>query len=107
MANIVDKAKDALHMNKKSDEIKIAGLKVHHTGYGLMGLTWRANPPPQEQAFEAMKAALDNGAIFWNGGELYGNENRNSLHLLNEYFTKYPEDGKLHFLPAQGALDPF
>lgn len=104
MANIVDKAKDALHMNKKSDEIKIAGLKVHHTGYGLMGLTWRANPPPQEQAFEAMKAALDNGAIFWNGGELYGNENRNSLHLLNEYFTKYPEDADKVVLSIKGGL---
>lgn len=55
MANIVDKAKDALHMNNKnSNEIKIAGEKVHHTGYGLMGLTWRKNPPSQEQSFEAM-----------------------------------------------------
>jgi hypothetical protein len=26
--------------------------------------------------------------------ELYGNEQRNSLHLLNEYFTKYPKDGE-------------
>jgi pyridoxine 4-dehydrogenase len=87
MAQVVEKAKDALHLNKK-DSIKLAGLPVHGTGYGLMGLTWRANPPPQEQAFEAMstfslrmdeihhhsslmngiEAALENGANFWNGG---------------------------------------
>lgn len=108
MAQVVEKAKDAMHLNKNKD-IKIAGLPVHSTGYGLMGLTWRANPPPQEQAFEAMsmfstrfdldtlltnhtETALDNGANFWNGGELYGNPERNSLHLLNEYFTKYPKD---------------
>jgi pyridoxine 4-dehydrogenase len=51
-----------------------------------------------------MKAALDTGAIFWNGGELYGSENRNSTHLLNEYFTKYPEDAdKVVFSIKGGA----
>jgi len=34
------------------------------------GLTWVDKPPPQEQAFAAMKAALKTGANFWNGGEL-------------------------------------
>lgn len=59
MAQVIEKAKDALHLNKK-DEIKIAGHPVHRTGYGLMGLTWRANPPPQEQAFEAMSTLSKN-----------------------------------------------
>ena len=51
------------------------------TGYGLMGLTWRPNPVSQEEAFTAMKDALKQGANFWNGGEIYGNPSRNSLHL--------------------------
>lgn len=45
-----------------------------------------------EQSFAAMKKALNMGANYWNGGELYGPPERNSMHLLNEYFTKYPED---------------
>jgi pyridoxine 4-dehydrogenase len=104
MASIIDKTKSALGMNK--DDIKIAGGKVHSTGYGLMGLTWRAEPPSQEQAFSAMKAALDDGANFWNGGELYGPPQRNSLHLLNEYFTKYPEDAKKVVISIKGGLKP-
>ncbi|KAK0355648.1 hypothetical protein LTR48_000412 [Friedmanniomyces endolithicus] len=72
--------------------IHLAGHPVHPIGYGLMGLTWRASPPSQTQAFAAMRAALDSGANFWNGGEIYGNAARNSLHLLAEYFTKHPED---------------
>ncbi|KAI9699064.1 MAG: Pyridoxine 4-dehydrogenase [Candelina mexicana] len=69
-----------------------------------IGLTWRANPIPQEQAFKAMKAALDNGANFWNGGEFYGTPDRNSLHLLNEYFTKYPEDADKVVLSIKGGM---
>lgn len=55
-SKVVEKAKDALDMNKKG-EIKIAGKKIHHTGYGLMGLTWRASPPPAEQSYEAMSTS--------------------------------------------------
>lgn len=55
-SNIIDKTKHALHFNKEGD-IKIAGRKVHGTGYGLMGLTWRPQPPSQEQAFTAMSTS--------------------------------------------------
>ena len=47
---------------------------------------------PTEQAIEVMKTALDAGCNFWNGGEVYGTPEYNSLHLLKAYFTKYPED---------------
>lgn len=47
--------------------------------------------------------ALDSGANFWNGGEIYGSAERNSLHLLNEYFTKYPEDAKKVVLSIKGG----
>jgi pyridoxine 4-dehydrogenase len=104
MAAIIDKAKEALGQhNGKS--YHLAGEPVGSTGFGLMGLTWRPNPVSQDQAFAAMKAALDNGANFFNGGELYGTPERNSLHLLREYFEKYPGDAKKVVLSIKGGLE--
>ena len=79
--------------------------KLGPTGYGLMGLTWRPQPPPQDQAFAAMRAALDSGLTLWNGGELYGTPTRNSCHLLREYFTKYPEDASKVTLSIKGGTE--
>ncbi|KAF2120485.1 NADP-dependent oxidoreductase domain-containing protein [Lophiotrema nucula] len=86
--------------------VKLVGKEVGPVGYGLMGLTWRRNPINQEGAFEAMRSALSNGAVFWNGGEIYGTAERNSLHLLNEYFTKYPEDADKVLLSIKGGCAP-
>lgn len=74
-------------------------------GFGLMGLTWRPNPAPDDQAFAAMKAALAASSNFWNGGEFYGPPDCNSLQLLNRYFTKYPEDAEKVVLNIKGSLD--
>ena len=63
-------------------------------GYGLMGFTWRQNPVPYDQAFAAMRTALAKGANLWNGGEIYGPPDANSLQLLHAYFEKYPEDAE-------------
>ena len=51
-----------------------------------------------------MKAAYDNGAILWNGGEFYGTKDYNSMHLLAKYFTKYPEHAKNVVLSIKGAV---
>jgi pyridoxine 4-dehydrogenase len=40
---------------------ELTGKKVGPIGFGLMGFTWRDSPPAQEQAFEAMRAAIKNG----------------------------------------------
>ena len=53
-----------------------------------------------------MKASLKSGCNFWNGGELYGKPNANSLHLLNRYFTKYPEDADKVIISIKGGLVP-
>ena len=103
MAAIIDKAKEAL-IQHNGKTYNLAGSPVGSTGFGLMGLTWRPNPVSQDQAFAAMKAALDNGANFFNGGELYGTPERNSLHLLREYFEKYPGDAKKVVLSIKGGL---
>lgn len=83
----------------------ISGTKIGPIGFGLMGLTLRATPLPQEQAFAAMKAALDAGANNWNGGEIYGVPEANSLQLLNAYFTKYPEDADKVVLSIKGGCE--
>ncbi|KAF2665774.1 hypothetical protein BT63DRAFT_428726 [Microthyrium microscopicum] len=43
-------------------------------GYGLMGLTSRHSTThvPEEQAFEAMRTAIELGCTVWNGGTFYG-----------------------------------
>lgn len=46
-----------------------------------------------------------NATVCWNGGQIYGTNDANSLHLLNAYFTKYPEDAKKVILCIKGALD--
>ena len=51
-----------------------------------------------------MNTTLELGANFWNGGELYGTPEYNSLHLLNKYFTKYPENAEKVVLSIKGGL---
>jgi pyridoxine 4-dehydrogenase len=53
-----------------------------------------------------MKAALEAGCSSWNGGEFYGTPEYNSLHLLNRYFSKYPEDAEKVVLSIKGGLGP-
>jgi pyridoxine 4-dehydrogenase len=101
---------------------EIMGKEIGPIGYGLMGksksqfipksvtdrvqgLTWRPQPAPEEQAFKAMKASLDNGCNFWNAGEFYGTPDNNSLTLMESYFTKYPEDASKVVLSIKGGLN--
>ena len=70
------------------------------------GLTWRSNIPSEEQAFAAMRAALTSGCNFWNGGEIYGKPDYNSLTLLKKYYTLYPADADKVVLNIKGAPHP-
>lgn len=85
--------------------VQLLGKEVGPTGFGLMGFTWRAKPCSQEQAFEAMREALQQGNIFWNGGEFYGVPEYNSLTLLAQYFGKYPEDADKVILSIKGGMN--
>lgn len=84
---------------------KLVGKTIGATGYGLMGLTWRADPQPIEDSIAVMKSALEKGANFWNGGTLYGTKEYNSEQLLNAYFTKYPEDAEKVVISIKGGFD--
>ena len=68
------------------------------------GLTWNPNPPSREQSFAALDKALAEGANFWNGGELYGTPEFNSLHLLKEYFEARPGNAEKVVLSIKGGL---
>lgn len=67
-------------------------------------MTWSQNPPAKDVCFETLNKTLELGANFWNGGELYGSPDYNSLHLLNKYFTEYPENAQKVVLSIKGGL---
>ena len=72
-----------------------------------MCLTWEgSNPPPTSEALKLMNIALSCGANFWNGGEFYGAPERNSLHLLKEYFIEYPEHASEVLVSIKGGFKP-
>ncbi|RVX73666.1 hypothetical protein B0A52_02556 [Exophiala mesophila] len=80
--------------------------QIGPVGFGLMGLTRPNGTLTQEEAFAAMDAALENGATYWNGGEFYGTPDYNSLHLLRDYFSKYPQKASQVTLAIKGARVP-
>ncbi|KAK4898456.1 hypothetical protein LTR27_004053 [Elasticomyces elasticus] len=82
----------------------IGGVSVGPVGYGLMGLTMPWAPVEYPVAAALLKAALEQGANFWNGGIHYGTPDANSLHLLKYYFEKYPEDAVKVVLSIKGAF---
>jgi pyridoxine 4-dehydrogenase len=69
-------------------------------------MTWRPVPTPKEQAFAALKASLSHGPTLWDGGEVYGTPQRNSLHLAKEYFTAHPEDADSVVLCIKSGVNP-
>ncbi|KAH0562166.1 hypothetical protein GP486_003140 [Trichoglossum hirsutum] len=83
----------------------VVGREVGTKGFGLMGFTWRPKVTPKEQAFQVMKTALAHGANFWNGGELYGTPQLNSLHYLHDYFKAHPEDKDKVVISIKGGLN--
>ncbi|KAJ5185631.1 hypothetical protein N7491_006499 [Penicillium cf. griseofulvum] len=82
----------------------LVGQEIGPIGYGTMRMTWNPQPPSEEVCFETLNTSLDLGANFWNAGELYGTPEYNSLHLLNKYFTKYPENAEKVVLSVKGGL---
>ncbi len=57
-----------------------------------------------EEAFAVIKAALESGCNYMNGGEFYGPPDNNSLTLLNKYYEKYPEDQDKIVLNIKGCV---
>ncbi len=99
----------------------VGDQKVGSVGYGLMGtihaglserhgslqpgLTWHNAATSDEKKFAAMRASLDAGCNYWNGGIFYGPPDDNSLVLLSKYYAKYPEDAKKVVLNIKGGIE--
>lgn len=66
----------------------------------------RPSPLSFDHSCTVMRTALEHGSNLWNGGEFYGSQDRNSLHLLNEYFTKFPGDAKKVVVSIKGGMKP-
>ncbi len=67
-------------------------------------MTWRDERLPDEKTFAVIKAALESGCNYMNGGEFYGPPDQNSLTLLNRYYAKYPEDQGKILLNIKGCV---
>ncbi len=85
--------------------LTVAGKEVGRIGFGMTSLLRPGKVTPQDEAIAVMKAALTASANYWNAGELYGTPEWNSLHLINAYFTKYPEDANKVFISVKGCFN--
>ncbi|KAI7969204.1 hypothetical protein EIK77_006109 [Talaromyces pinophilus] len=70
----------------------LAGKEITQNGLGLSRFTQSGFCLPDEETFKVLKAAIAAGVNSWNGADFYGTPDNNSLHLMNRYFSAYPED---------------
>lgn len=75
-------------------------------GFGTMSLTVTSPPVPQEEAFEVLRTAIDNGVDLFDSGEFYGVDPPElNLIYLKEFFEKYPELRSKVKISVKGAFD--
>lgn len=71
-----------------------------------MNFTWRPTNTPDEVAFAAMNAAIENGANLFVSGEFYGTQSPyDNLYLLNRYYAAYPENASKIVLSVKGCVN--
>jgi len=84
-------------------------VKVAKTAHGLMMMTLRDPPVPDEEAFESIKAGIDalppGVKMFMNSGEFYATGfGTGNLELVARFFDKYPEYADKTFLSVKGGM---
>ncbi|KZT60397.1 Aldo/keto reductase [Calocera cornea HHB12733] len=85
-----------------------SNVHVGRVAEGLMLMTWKATPVPDEQCFETIKTSIDNGCNFLNSGEFYGmNPPTANLELIARFVAAYPEYKDKFFLSVKGGLKNF
>lgn len=82
----------------------ISGKPCSPIGYGLISLMHPGRVTTAD-AIKTLKAALTAGSNFWNASDYYGTPEYNSLHLLNAYFTQYPEDAEKVIISVKSCID--
>ncbi|KAJ2922171.1 hypothetical protein H1R20_g14926, partial [Candolleomyces eurysporus] len=84
-------------------------VKVGRIAHGLMNMTWTPNPAPDEQCFEAIRAAVDvlppGAKMVLNSGEFYAQDwGTGNLQLLSRFYAKHPEYAEKTFLSVKGGV---
>jgi len=84
-------------------------VSVGKIAHGLMRMTWKTIPTPDEEAFEAIKAGVDtlppDTKMVLNSGEFYGaGRSTTNLELLARFFDKYPDYADKTFLSVKGRI---
>ncbi|KAI6117684.1 NADP-dependent oxidoreductase domain-containing protein [Pisolithus croceorrhizus] len=79
--------------------------------HGLMSMTLKQDPVPDEQCFEAIKAGIDalppGAKMLLVGGEFYGhNLSTTNLEMIARFFEMYPSYAERAFLSVKGGLVP-
>ncbi|KAH9961500.1 aldo/keto reductase [Russula dissimulans] len=90
---------------------QLGGATVAKVGHGLMMMTWKPTPIPDEEAFATIKAGIDalppGTKMFLNSGEFYGQGlTIANVELVARFFEKYPEYADRTFLSVKGGLLP-
>ncbi|EIW70943.1 hypothetical protein TREMEDRAFT_61458 [Tremella mesenterica DSM 1558] len=94
------------------DKTTIPGIDkpVGRVGFGLMLLTMCPEDEREsdEEAFEAMKTAIDSGSNLWVTGSFYGppDDLRANLKLIRRFFDKYPQYLDEVVLGMKGGMGP-
>ena len=81
----------------------VSRTSFHAADHPNTGLTMPQFKMSDEETFKVFKAALSTVNV-WNGSDHYGTPDANSLHLMNRYFTKYPEDTRKVVLSIKTGL---
>jgi pyridoxine 4-dehydrogenase len=81
---------------------------IGKTAHGLMMMTWKPTPVPDEDCFASIKAGIDalppGAKMFLNSGEFYGQgETTANLELVARFFEKYPSYADKAFLSVKGG----
>jgi len=95
-----------LHSTTHSTHRAFGSLDIGAVGLGLMGMTWRPTSTSDEQAFEVIKTAVDNGSNFLNAGEFYNrpDDELGNIKLLRRFYEKYPEYISKTVLSVKGCF---
>ncbi|KAH9997726.1 aldo/keto reductase [Russula compacta] len=81
-----------------------SNIVVAKVAHGLMMMTWKPTPVPDEEAFAAIKAG---SMLCLRAGEFYGQGlTIANLELVARFFEKYPEYADRTFLSVKGGLTP-
>ncbi|THH16555.1 hypothetical protein EW146_g4105 [Bondarzewia mesenterica] len=88
-----------------------SNVVVAKTGHGLMLMTWKPTPVPDEEAFEAIKAGIDSlpagTKMLINSAEFYGIDPITAnLELIARFFERYPTYADKAFLSVKGSIIP-